>query len=166
MSSTAMLALPRNVVERVRREAKRLGVSLEEYVVEALLRDIDPRDRVKECIEASKLLLEQAREELRRANVRQAAEKVWGACALAVKAYAWWREGKRLASHGELWEYIEKLVGELGEWVDDAWNAGNSMYTCFYEGWCGKGHVERALKRVEKLVKEIESKIRTGIGSG
>jgi len=53
-----MPSLPCNVVERVRREAKRLGVSLEEYVVEALLRDIDLRDRVKEYIEASKLLFE------------------------------------------------------------------------------------------------------------
>ena len=164
MSSTVMLALPRNVVERVRKEAERLGVSLEEYVVEALLRDVDPRDRAKEYIEAAKLLLEQAQEELGRGDVRQAAEKVRGACALAIKAYAWWREGRRLSSHGELWEYSEKLVEELGEWVDDAWNAGNSMHTCFYEGWCRKGHIERAIKRVEKLVEEIESRIKASLG--
>ncbi len=48
-------------------------------------------------------------------DVQQAAEKLWGAAALAVKAYASWREGKRLASHRELWEYSKKLINELEE---------------------------------------------------
>lgn len=34
-------------------------------------------------------LLEEAREELGKGNVRQAAEKLWGAAALAVKAHAY-----------------------------------------------------------------------------
>lgn len=53
------------------------------------------------------------------------------------KHNARWREWG-LASHGELWEYVERLVGELGEWGDGAWNAGNSMHKCFYEGGAGK----------------------------
>jgi len=42
---------------------------------------------------------------------------VWSAVALAVKAYALWREGKRLSSHSELWGYKRKLKEELGGWV-------------------------------------------------
>jgi len=49
---------------------------LKEYVVEAFLRDINPHDSIKGVIEAPKLLLKQAREEIRRANVRQAIGKV------------------------------------------------------------------------------------------
>ena len=37
-----------------------------------------------------------------------------------MKAYAYWREGKRLASHGELWRYVDVLTEELGGWVHDA----------------------------------------------
>ena len=60
-----------------------------------------------------------------------------------------------MTSHGELWEYSKRLIGELGEWVSDAWKAGNTMHMCFYEGWCRGKHIELALKRVEKLVREV-----------
>ena len=121
--------------------------------------DLDHKGKAVEYIKASEELLERAREEFRKDNVRQAAEKVWGATALAVKAYAYWREGRRLASHSEMWEYVEVLVGDVGEWVRDAWYAGNAMHTCFYEGWCKPGQVEAAMKRVEKLLKEIKARM-------
>ena len=89
--------------------------------------------------------------------MRQAAEKVWGSAALAVKAYAYWKEGKRLASHGELWEYKRKLEKEMGEWVRDAWANATEMHVCFYEGWCNDEDVREALERVERLVREVES---------
>ncbi len=136
-------------------------MSLEEYIIDALSRDLDPRDRAEEYAEAAKELLEQAREELKKGDVRQAAEKLWGATALAVKAYAYWRDGKRLSSHRELWEYIDRLVEDLGSWIDDAWNAGNAMHTCFYEGWCRDTHVQRAMERIEKLVREIRARVRS-----
>ena len=78
-----------------------------------------------------------------------------GATVLVVKAYAYWREGKRLSSHSELWRYKDKVAEELGEWVKDAWSNAVHMHVCFYEGWCTRGDVEIALKRAEKLVKEV-----------
>ena len=51
---------------------------------------------------AAEDLLGEPREELSKSNIRQVAEKLWSAAALAVKAYAYWREGKRLSNHGEL----------------------------------------------------------------
>ena len=76
-----------------------------------------------------------------------------------MKAHAYPREGRRLASHGELWGYVEKLAGELGDWVGDSWNAGNGMHTCFYEGWCRRWHVGQALGRIERLVREVAKRI-------
>ena len=116
---------------------------------------LDPREGAKEYVEAAQDLLAQARAELGKGDVRQAAEKAWGAAALAVKAYAMWREGRRLASHGELWRYTEVLVKELGEWVSDAWAQAAAMHVCFYEGWCTPRHIEEALKRIERLVGEV-----------
>ncbi len=156
------IVVPANVARRLREEAEKLGLSPEEYLVELALRGLDPPERAREYIEASKSLLEQAREELARGNVRQAAEKAWGAAALAVKAYAAWRDGRRLASHGELWEYMRRVARELGDWVRDAWMYANGMHTCFYEGWCAEDDVKEALKRVERLVTGIERRIRSG----
>ncbi len=156
-----MIMLPRVVVERAREEARKLGISLEEYFLELVSQNLDPKDRAVEYIEASKELLEQAKNELKKGDLRQAAEKTWGAAALAIKAYAYMKEGKRLASHGELWEYKDKVASDLGEWVRDTWVYANSMHTCFYEGWCTRRDIETAIKHVEKLVKEIEKKIKT-----
>ncbi len=157
---TVSISIPRRLAERVRKEAEKLGIGLEEYIVELLVQELDPRDRAIEYIEAAKELLERAREELARDDTRQASEKTWGAAALAVKAYAWWRERRRLASHRELWKYTKIMAEELGKWVSGCWNQANAMHICFYEGWCMKEHVEAALEQVEKLVNEVYKRIR------
>ena len=72
--------------------------------------------------------------ELAKGSVRQATRKLWSATVLAIKAYAVWRDGKGLTGHGGLWRYKDVVADELGEWVRGSWNAGNSMYTRFYEG--------------------------------
>ena len=159
MSRPAIVVRGR-LAERVRREAERLGVSVDEYLVELLCQGLDPKDRAMEHIEAALDLLEEAREELGRGDARQAAEKLWGAAALAVKAYAWWRDGRRLTSHGELWEYKRRLEDELGEWVHDAWANATEMHICFYEGWCNERDIRTAYKRVEKLVREVATRIK------
>ena len=120
---------------------------------------MDPKDRAREYLEASRELLSEAREELEKGNVRQAADKVWGAAALAIKAYALWRDGRRLASHGELWEYKSVVAEDLGRWVRVAFQQASSMHTCFYEGWCDKVDVEEALRAVERLVKAVAAKV-------
>ncbi len=53
-----------SLAERVRREAERLGVSVEEYLAELLLRGLDPRDRAREYAKIAEELLEEARGEL------------------------------------------------------------------------------------------------------
>jgi hypothetical protein len=53
------------------------------------------------------------------------------------------------------------MMEELGVWVSDAWAQANAIHVCFYEGWCTRVHVEQALKRVERLVEEVASRILT-----
>ena len=159
MSLSAIVVRGR-LAKRIREKAEKLGISVDEYLVELLSQDLDPRDRVREYIEAAEELLQEAREELGKGNVRQAAEKLWGAATLTVKAYAYWRDGKRLTSHGELWEYKRKLIKELGKWVHDSWANATEMHICFYEGWCSKEDIENALEAIEKLVREVASRIK------
>ena len=147
------------IAKRIVEEARKLGLSVDEYLVELLSQGLDPRERAVEYIEAAKDLLEEARRELERGNVGQAAEKLWGAAALAIKAYALWRDGKRLSSHRELWEYKRKLEDELGPWIYETWAIAQSMHVCFYENWCTERDVENAHERIERLVREVASRI-------
>jgi len=153
------LVLKGVVARRLREEAAKQGLGAEEYLLDLLTQDMDPKDRAREYLEASRELLSEAREELEKGNVRQAADKVWGAAALAIKAYALWRDGRRLASHGELWEYKSVVAEDLGRWVRVAFQQASSMHTCFYEGWCDKVDVEEALRAVERLVKAVAAKV-------
>ena len=156
MSNSVAFRIPRSIAERLEKKARELGISLEEYVVELILRDLDPPERVRDYMETSKDLLEQAREELKKSNVRQATKKSCGAAALAVKAYAELRESRRLTSHRELWEYKRKMEREFGDWVSDVWAHASVMHICFYETWCSGDDVEKAVKRIERLVYEVE----------
>lgn len=149
------LTIRGHIAQRLISEAERLGISVEEYLVDLLSRDLDPKNKALEYVRAAKDLLGQATEELEEGNVRQAAEKLWGAATLAVKAYAYWRDGKRLKSHGELWEYMRIMAREFGSWVRDAWMYANGMHTCFYEGWCAQEDVKDALKAIGRLVEEV-----------
>jgi hypothetical protein len=64
VAGAVTIRLPRSLAERLEREAGRPGISLEEYVLELLLGDVDPPERAREYAEAARDLLEAAREEL------------------------------------------------------------------------------------------------------
>ena len=159
MSLEALL-IPESIVKRLREEARRIGLGFDEYIIDLLSRNLDPDDRSIRYAEASRELLDQARKELNKKNIRQASEKLWGSVALAVKAYALWKDKETLTSYSDLWRYSGKIIDELGDWVSDAWTHGNAMHTCFYEGWCSERHVEEALKRIERFVNKVVSLVK------
>jgi len=147
------------VARKLREEASRRGLSLEEYMLEVLTQGLNSEERAREYIEAASSLLEEGREELEKGDLRQAAEKVWGAVALAVKAYALWRDGRILESHGELWSYKDRVARDLGDWVRVAFQQASSMHTCFYEGWCTEEDVEAALRAAGRLVEAVRESV-------
>jgi hypothetical protein len=146
-------------VRELKARAEEAGVSIEDYLLERLLADVDPPGKAKAYAEAALDLLRAAEEELRAGDLRQASEKIWGAAALAVKAYAYWRDGVRLASHGELWRYKDKIAAELGDWIRDAWNAANAMHINFYEGWATESDVRKAYEEVKNFVDRVAKRI-------
>ncbi len=147
------MALPRVIVEELEERARSLGVSVEEYLMDLLLRGIDPVVGAEKYLRAAEELLEQARRELERGGLRQASEEIWGACALAIKAHALHREGRRLESHRELWVYKNRVARELGEWVRHAFMVADSMHK--NEGMATREDVEDALREVERLVESV-----------
>ncbi len=153
------MELPQTIARIVLERAKAEGVSPEEFLLDLLTRDLDPPARAREYIRAARELLDAAYGELAEGDIRQASEKAWGAAALAVKAYAHWKEGVRLTSHGDLWRYKSRAAEELGDWVHDAWAQANAMHINFYEGWADRTSVEKALERVRRLVEEVARRI-------
>ena len=91
----AVITVPERIAKRIREKARRLGMTSQEYLVELVTQGLDPNERLVEYVESAKELLRQSHEGLERGDVRQATEKAWGVAALAVKAYAEWREGRR-----------------------------------------------------------------------
>lgn len=159
--SQSSISIPPSVINFLKKQAELLGVPIEDIVLERLLVDLDPEDKAKEYISVASSLLEQAKIELKRGDLRQASEKIWDAIALSVKAFAYKHDKLRLSSHGELWEYKDKLVKVFGEWVRECWNAGVHMHVNFYEGWATKSDIIDAIKKAERLVEAIRSKILT-----
>ncbi|RLF22233.1 MAG: hypothetical protein DRN15_09635 [Thermoprotei archaeon] len=155
-----MTSIPHVIFEELRRRAEEKGLSLDEFLAEVSTQGLDPTERAGKYIDAALELIAQAKEELRKDDLRQASEKIWGACALAIKAYAFWRDGEFITSHGELWRYKNKVIEELGEWVRDVWMYANAMHVNFYEGVADRSDVEKALELVSKLVEAVRGKVR------
>ena len=147
------VSLPDGLARKLSDEARRLGISLEELVLEKLSEAVDPGEKARIYWEAAEALLDQAGDELERGDLRQASEKIWGAAALAIKAVAWARRGTRLASHGELWHFVDELAREIGdEGIRDGWRAATAMHVNYYEGWAPEGEVRACLERVRDLL--------------
>ena len=151
----AEVALPKVIVEELRERASRAGVTVEVYLLDMLMEGVDPVEGAGKYLEGAEELLEQAREELEKGDLRQASEKIWGACALAVKAHALTRRRVKLESHRDLWMYKNEVARELGEWIRVVFRQADSMHRNFYENLATREDVEDVLKEVGKLVAAI-----------
>jgi uncharacterized protein (UPF0332 family) len=147
------------IAEMLKRESGRHGLTPEEYLLEILTRDLDPGEKAREYMEASLNLVEQAEKELKNGDLRQASEKIWSACALAIKAHALAKKGLKLETHRDLWLYKNEIARELGEWVKIVFRQADSMHKNFYEDLATREDVEDVLKEVKKLVTTIRSNI-------
>jgi uncharacterized protein (UPF0332 family) len=149
------LSLPRVVIEELRERARRAGSTVEEYVLDLLTRDEDPQEAWRRYLEGAVELLERAEAELKGGDLRQASEKIWGACALAIKAHAMAKKGLRLESHADLWAYKNEVAEELGSWVRTAFKLAGSMHKNYYENLATREDVEDALGEVRRLVDAV-----------
>ena len=155
------VTLPEVIIQELRRRARGIGASIEEYLFDVLTGDEDPIERAGKYLEGAEELVKQSRRELEEGDLRQASEKVWVACALAIKAHALAKRGVRLESHRDLWEYKNEVAKELGEWVRAVFREADSMHRNFYEDVATREDVEDTLKDVEKLVTTIIKALRT-----
>ena len=92
------ISLPDVIIKELRERARGVGALIEEYLFDVLMSDEVPIERVKKYLEGAEELAVEARRELEEGDLRQASKKVWGACALAIKAHALAKKGVILES--------------------------------------------------------------------
>ncbi len=154
-----IIELPEALGRRLSSEAAKRGIDPELLVLELLADALceDEHSKAEAYWSAAEHFLARADEELSKGDLRQASEKIWGAAALAVKTLAYEREGLRLTSHRELWEYVARLVAETGdEEIGRAWRTAVAMHVNFYEGWAPAEEVKRALEEIKSLVEKLK----------
>jgi len=156
---TNTIVLPSSITAEIEKRARKEGMSIEEYLIDLVLRDLNPNEKAEKYLDGAFELIKQAWKEIEKKDFRQASEKIWGACALAIKAHAYAKTGRRLASHRELHEYKDEIVKEIGDWTLNAWFAANTMHINFYEEWATEDEIKAALKKVEELIKAIAKSI-------
>jgi hypothetical protein len=110
----------------------------------------------KNYIKQADNYLKEYEREIKKRNLRQASEKLWGAASQIVKAYA---EKKRWAHNGhrELFKVVSKISKETGdEELKALFSNASALHTNFYEGWFTKDEVETNAKLVKKFVDKIK----------
>ena len=113
-----------------------------------------PRERAHECIETAIKLVERARKNIPERK-DMAAEMLWDAVSLAVKAYIYATEGKRIESDEELWSLKNHLAAKLGDIVLDVFQRAAGLHQCATEKTCTKEDVEAVVSAAEQLIEQV-----------
>ncbi len=101
---------------------------------------------------AAAQLLEQARQELARGDVRQASEKSWGAAAQAVKAVAEGR-GWEHKTHASLFSVVSRLARETGNReLNSLFVTASGLHINFYENWLTADMVGPEVEKIAQFV--------------
>ena len=107
--------------------------------------------------EQSRVFLEQAYRELREGDLRQAAEKGWGAASQIVKAVVEER-GWDHTRHRDLFAAVFRLSREADDReIARLFEPANFLHTNFYEGQMNQAYIEDALERVSQFVDKMEA---------
>ena len=144
------ITLPKVIVEELEKRAADKGVSVEELLLDLLGGDSGADLYAR----AAEEFVEEARRMLGEGDLGQAAQRLWAAAAMAVKAHALARDGRVLDGHAELWEYKDEVARELGEWVKQAFIQAYALRAAPSNALV-KGDVEDVLRDVEALVRRV-----------
>lgn len=100
--------------------------------------------------------LREGLELLAKKDYSQASEKLWGACAVIIKAVAA-KRGVELGTHRSLGDFVVKLHKEHPEWsLMNTFREVNALHTNFYEDWLPPEIVEDAAETVKAFIARLK----------
>ncbi len=118
--------------------------------------EIKWKERKDRYIEPNGKYIKEARKLLRKEDLTQASEKLWGACAEMVKAVAANRN-LELGTHASLWEFVSKLDKEHPTWnLLESFSYAGNLHVNFYEGMLTKDYVKRGIDITEDFVSKLK----------
>jgi len=152
------MAFPEKVLAELERRAESEGKSLEEFISDAVFKQLgitDPGSKAELHLKLCEKYMREAEELLARKDYTQASEKAWGAASQMVKALAA-KEGKELRSHASLWEYVDELAERLRDAeLRHLWGRANNLHQNFYESWMPPREVEFSVKDVKTFLEKL-----------
>jgi Archaeal PaREP1/PaREP8 family. len=156
-----MFEIPsKKLFEKLREEALKKDISMEELVVEILSKvlnhPLDPSEKVELHLKLADKFLREAEEFLAKGDYVQASERGWGVAAQMIKAVAA-KENLELRSHASLWEYLDKLAEKLQDVeLRRLWWTANNLHQNFYESWMTPRDVKYAIEDVKKFAEKLK----------
>ena len=151
--------LPQRLSRKLKEKAEENDLLPEELAVEILFKGLgeesDPEELVEHYQALSEKYLDEAKEFLKKGDLVQTSEKMWGATALAIKMVAAER-GLKLEKHGSLWGFITRLSEETeDEELIALFGEANALHRNFYENEMDQKAVEVIARNVEGLILKL-----------
>ncbi|MGB9759804.1 MAG: PaREP1 family protein [Thermoproteota archaeon] len=155
---TVTTLLPEKVLEALREKAESEGKNVEEFISEAVLKQLnvfDPDTKTELHLKLCEKYLKETDDFLAKKDYVQASEKAWGAAAQVVKAVAA-KRGLEIKSHKELHAFVAKLKEESGDSeIRSFWQSAGMLHQNFYENWLPPEMVEENINDIKKLVEKL-----------
>lgn len=132
------------------------GRDVEEFIIDLIVRELDPPRRVEVYLRLHEDYLRSAEELYSKGNLTQAGEKYWGAVTALLNAIAELRGGWEHYSHRD----YDVIVGRLYKEINDKsilidFSMAERLHANFYHNFMGKEefevHRQAALELIERL---------------
>jgi len=149
------IEVPNEVYELLVEIARRKGKSIEEVILESIIRDLDPKTRIEVYTKLHEKYLKEAEELYSRNDIVQAGEKYWGALTSLLNIIGE-REGLPHYTHRDLRDIIEFLTmrGRDPEY-SRLFSSAEALHANFYHNFMSKLSFEAHRDDVIKLIKKI-----------
>ena len=153
------IEIPERVYEILKTIAKRRGKSINELVLESIVKEFDSKTRIEVYLELHNKYLKEAEELYGKGELAQSSEKYWRAVVSLLSAIA---EIKGLPhySHRDFWEVIEIIVEETkNPEYSTLFRLAEGLHANFYHNFMRKESFEKHREETLRLIKMLEELI-------
>ena len=153
------IEIPERVYEILKTIAKRRGKSINELVLESIVKEFDSKTRIEVYLELHNKYLKEAEELYGKGELAQSSEKYWRAVVSLLSVIA---EKKNLPhySHRDFWEVIEIIVEETkNPEYSTLFRLAEGLHANFYHNFMRKESFEKHREETLRLIKMLEELI-------
>ena len=156
----ASIEVSKEVYELLIEIARRKGKSVEEVIVESVVRILDPRARIEVYIKLHEKHLREAEELYSKGDLAQAGEKYWGALTALLNVVGE-REKLPHYTHRDLREIVEYLTEKMRDPdYSRLFSSAEALHANFYHNFMSRlsfeAHRSDAIKLIQKIKEFLE----------